>query len=200
MLVNSRCWVKPSRTSKKVSGAETHSQGTCSQGPSPGLICSCWRLPVTFPGPSRGRGAQAGGKVNSCTPEEQLCRCPRPCILLCHPPLPSQLRGCPAEGRGLSALGFSHLRQLTHPLSLIFLICKLGTPTESYLRGSPEIPQYLLTRPQITRRTSWNFSAWICPFQLLEWTALLVRQRCSRKVYYLKNTSLGRCHSHLRPV
>lgn len=53
------------------------------------------------------------------------------------------------------------------------------------------------TCPQLA---SWDFNAWVCPFQLREWTALLTRQRCSRKLYFLKNTSLCLRHSRLRPV
>lgn len=77
-------------------------------------------------------------------------------------------------------MGLSHLGQLTCPLNLFLLTCKMGMPTEP--------------------NTSWGFSVWVCPFQLLKQTALLICQRCSINVYYIKNTSVGLRHSGLRPV
>lgn len=50
------------------------------------------------------------------------------------------------------------------------------------------------------RHSSWNSSTLVCPFQLLKQTVLLVHWRCSIKVYYIKNTSLGLRHSGLKPM
>ena len=60
-------------------------------------------------------------------------------------------------------MGLSHLRQLTHPLSLIFLICKMGIRPQ----GTP----WGFTQDLPPRHTSWDFRVWVCLFQLLEWTA-----------------------------
>lgn len=50
------------------------------------------------------------------------------------------------------------------------------------------------------RHSSWNSSTLVCPFQLLKQIVLLVHWRCSIKVYYIKNTSLGLKHSGLKPM
>lgn len=50
------------------------------------------------------------------------------------------------------------------------------------------------------RHSSWNSSTLVCPFQLLKQTVLLIHWRCSIKVYYIKNTSLGLRHSGLKPM
>lgn len=169
---------------------------------------------MTFPGPSRGRGAQAfeqdrgqarfgppgvcGGSVNLFTAREgQLCPLPPDPASGLPPTAHSQLQGrrkgqnasfevLPPQATNSSAEPhFPHLQN--------------GDTNRMHLQGVPGITRDLSTSSRLTQHTGWDGSTWVCPFQL-QWTVLLVHQRCSIKVYYVKNTSLGLRHSPLRPV
>lgn len=125
---------------------------------------------------------------------------PRPCIRSpSNCPLPATRLAWQEERDRMPALRFSHLRRLTHS-EPHFPHLQNGHTNRMHPQGVPGgLTRDLPTCSQLTQHTSWDFSIWVCPFQL-QWTGLLVHQRCSIKVYYVKNTSLGLRHSQLRPV
>lgn len=106
-----------------------------------------------------------------------------------------------AGRRGLTAtLGALPPRATDLSSEPLFAHLQNGDANRTHPQGIPGgITQDLPTCRQPARHTSWGSSVWVCPFQLLKQTALLICQRCSINVYYIKNTSVGLRHSGLKP-
>lgn len=106
-------------------------------------------------------------------PERSSCAlCPKPCTRSpSHRLLLAARLAWQEEGDRQPALGLSHLRQLIHPLSLNFPHLQKGDTNGTHPQGIPGVmTQDLPTRSQLSQRTSWDFSVWVCPFQLLNCT------------------------------